>query len=115
MSVRRVVTGLGPGGKSVVVSDGSLAPVTVRALPGYAWHKLWGVDGPAAVPNDGAPGPAGDPFPPPAGVRFNVFTVPPAGQRVDPDLDPRAARHAWRKRGTEPCTLVICLLGAELR
>jgi quercetin dioxygenase-like cupin family protein len=134
------------------------------------------LDGSCTVPNDGAPQPAADHFPPPLGVRFTVFTVPPAGAEPVADLDPRAARqeldekfpgrskhmerdqaglhttasidfiyvvsgeiglelddgreirlragdtvvqngvrHAWRNHSDQPCTMVICLLGAERR
>jgi mannose-6-phosphate isomerase-like protein (cupin superfamily) len=91
--VRRVVTGRGPGGKSRVASDSTVAPITVRALPGYAWHRLWSLDLPARVPNDGAPQVAArDHFPPPLGVRFCLFTVPPAGAAAVADLDPAAAQ-----------------------
>jgi catechol 2,3-dioxygenase-like lactoylglutathione lyase family enzyme/mannose-6-phosphate isomerase-like protein (cupin superfamily) len=69
MLVRRVATGTGPDGRSFVANDEMVEPVTTEALPGYAWHRLWGFDGPA---RDGL-----DHFPPVGGVRFNVFTVPP--------------------------------------
>lgn len=172
--VRRVVTGVGPDGKSTVISDSAIAPLTARALPGYSWHRLWSLDGACTVPNGGAPPPAADHFPPPRGVRFTLFTVPPAGADADADLDPREAqqeldekfpgrskhmqrdhaglhttasvdfiyvvsgeiglelddgrevvlqagdtvvqngvRHAWRNRSDRPCTMVICLVGAE--
>jgi mannose-6-phosphate isomerase-like protein (cupin superfamily) len=91
-AVRRVVTGIGSSGKSEVVSDGLVAPITVRALPGYAWTRICSLDWPVTVPNHGAYPPAPDHFPPPSGVRFSIFTVPPAGRRPDPGLDPRTAQ-----------------------
>jgi mannose-6-phosphate isomerase-like protein (cupin superfamily) len=146
----------------------------VRALPGYSWTRIWSVDGPLAAPNDGAPDAAPDHFPPPRGIRFTIFTVPPGGARPVPGLDPAEAqreldeklpgrsrhmerdeaglhvtasvdfiyvvsgeidlelderrevhlragdtvvqngvRHAWRNRSAAPCTLAICLVGAD--
>ena len=90
--VRRVVTGVGPDGKSRLTSDSVVAPVTVRALPGYAWHRLWGLDETGEVPNDGTPQPALDHFPPALGVRFNMFTVPPAGDQPASELDQQTAK-----------------------
>ena len=65
MPIRRVVTATGHNGRSFVKYDGDVEAITVAALPGYAWHRLWSSP-------DG-----GDHFPPAGGVRFNVFTVPP--------------------------------------
>jgi len=92
MTVRRVVTGVGPDGKSTVVSESAVSPLTAQALPGYAWHRIWSLDSIGPVPGDGAEQPAPDHFPPPLGIRFNLFTVPPAGTKPAAGLDPRAAQ-----------------------
>lgn len=78
MASRRVATGTTPDGRSFVARDEIVEPVTVAALPGYAWHRLWGFD---ELPTDAADvGDASPPahFPPPGAARFNLFTVPPA-------------------------------------
>ncbi len=76
-TIRRVVTGVDEQGRSVVVSDSTVSPLTARAVPGYAWHRLWSLDERPLVPNDGRPAPAPAHFPLLDGVRFIVFTVPP--------------------------------------
>ena len=78
-------------GRSVVISDSPVSPLTARAVPGYAWHRLWSFDAPPAVPNDGRPMHAPAHFPPPDGVRFIVFTVPPRATAAE-SVDPEAAR-----------------------
>src|SRR4051794_21315800 len=95
MPVRRVVTGTAQDGTSVVAADELLEPVTVAALPGFAWHRLWGLDQPPDDPAE--PEQDGDlaHFPPPGGSRFNLFTVPPTGTarpRLDPDMAAELAR-----------------------
>jgi hypothetical protein len=76
VNVRRLVTGLDPAGRSVVVSDAEVAPVRTRLMPGAEWHLLWADDAPAlgTAPPEGTPAY----FPPPGGVRFGTFTLPPA-------------------------------------
>jgi mannose-6-phosphate isomerase-like protein (cupin superfamily) len=74
--VRRVVTGT-IDGRSHVVRDELVQAVTVSPLQGYAWHRLWGLDHPPGDPPSAEPeGPLAH-FPPPGGVRYHVFTVPP--------------------------------------
>jgi mannose-6-phosphate isomerase-like protein (cupin superfamily) len=90
-SVRRVVTGQTPEGRSVFVSDEQVDPITLRLLPGAAFHRLWGVDEPAKLPTDGrAPLPAAY-FPPAAGFRFGLFTLGPDSVTTPPDLDVASA------------------------
>jgi quercetin dioxygenase-like cupin family protein len=87
MNVRRVVTGVSQDGKSAVISDDVVAPLEAAALFGYAWHRLWSVDSLPETPNVGNPEPAPNHFPPPGGLRFNVFTVPPSTLKPPADLD----------------------------
>jgi len=96
-NIRRVVTGRDEQGRSVVISDSAVSPLTARAVPGYSWHRLWGFDAPLLVPNDGSPMHAPAHFPPPDGVRFIVFTVPPHGTPSDGSTDPEAARELEEK------------------
>ena len=77
MKIRRVVTGHGPGGKSRVASDETVAPVTVALAPGMEFHRLWGSDDRPVYPDDGAPRGGHAYFPPEDGFRFIAFTVPP--------------------------------------
>ncbi|MGY1601725.1 hypothetical protein [Geodermatophilus sp. SYSU D00815] len=79
--VRRVVTGLTDDGRSVVVSDEDVPPVRTRAAPGAEWHLLWADDAP--VLGRGGAGTAY--FPPPGGVRFGTFALPPGGSAETPD------------------------------
>jgi len=76
----------------VFASDEEVEPVTLAALPGYEFHKLWGGDGPSSFPDSGAPPDYKQYFPPVGGFRFGSFTVPPEASVVVPaDLDPEAA------------------------
>jgi mannose-6-phosphate isomerase-like protein (cupin superfamily) len=96
-NVRRVVTGLDEQGRSVVISDSAVSPLTARAVPGYAWHRLWSFDAQPVVPNDGRPMPAPAHFPPPDGVRFIVFTVPPRTTAAAGSTGPEAAQELEEK------------------
>jgi mannose-6-phosphate isomerase-like protein (cupin superfamily) len=96
MIIRRVATGTSPTGRSVIALDEHLKPLTASALPGYVWHKLWGFD---QLPTDPATATATnrqDHFPPPGGVRFNLFTVPP-NTTSRPPLTPERARELDEK------------------
>jgi len=82
--VRRVVTGHS-GQRSAVAGDQLVEPVVVSALPGYSWHRIWSQDQPPAG-REGQQGQEGSPpgagqahFPPPGGLRFTIYTVPPQG------------------------------------
>jgi quercetin dioxygenase-like cupin family protein len=78
--VRRVVTARAGDGRSVVAGDDEVAPVTVKALPGYEWHRIWSTDQSTLVPMEQGRGVDGSHFPPPGGVRFTVYVVPPASK-----------------------------------
>ena len=98
--VRRVVTGRN-GRRSAVAGDQLVEPVVVSALPGYSWHRIWSQDQPPAGqdgpdgPDDPPPGHGQAHFPPPGGLRFNIYTVPPQG------AGPGAARTAEAERELE--------------
>lgn len=91
MRVRRVVTGQEADGRSVVVEDELVEPVTVALFPGAEFHRIWGDDGRPALPNDGTPPSAPSHFPPAEGYRFGMFTMAPDSAGVTTDLDPDEA------------------------
>jgi hypothetical protein len=91
MRVRRVVTGHDRAGKSVVAEDREVGAVTLSALPGSEFHRLWGADVPPSFPDAGAMPPHHTYFPPPGGFRFGLFTVPPDGSGPPENLDLGAA------------------------
>jgi mannose-6-phosphate isomerase-like protein (cupin superfamily) len=76
--IRRVVTGLN-GQRSAVVQDRRVEPVVVSALPGYSWHRIWSLDQPPAGRPESPPDCGQAHFPPPGGVRFTIYTMPPQG------------------------------------
>ena len=81
--MRRVVTGLDAAGRSVVVSDADEPPVRTPLMPGAEWQQLWEDDAPRLGASPTA-GPTAY-FPPPGGVRFGTFTLPPASSAASPD------------------------------
>lgn len=91
MQVRRVVTGTTPEGRSVFTSDERVAAVTLDLLPGFEFHRLWGSDAPATLPESGAPRPPMPYFPAAHGFRFGLFTVPPDSTGLPPEFDIAAA------------------------
>jgi mannose-6-phosphate isomerase-like protein (cupin superfamily) len=87
MGLRRVVTGVDAGGKSVFVSDGPVEPVTLSVMPGFAFQRMWGEDVTPAAPQDGSE-PAGHAyFPPAGGYRVGTFSVPPDSTPPPEGLD----------------------------
>jgi quercetin dioxygenase-like cupin family protein len=102
MKARRVVTATAADGRSFVAADERLDPVTVTPLPGYSWHKLWGYDQPPGDPADATIHTGLSHFPPPGGIRFNLYTVPPS-TTVRPPLTEAGRRELDEKlpgRGT---------------
>src|SRR4051794_18244759 len=92
MKIRRVVTGHDGHGKSVFVSDTEVNPITVQAMPGAEFHRLWGGDRAPRFPDDGARPQEATYFPPIGGYRFGMFTLPPSTQAASPvDAANRAA------------------------
>ena len=90
-TVCRVVAGTADG-VSRVSRDDLVRPVTVSALPGYAWHRLWSLDdSPTDPPSAEVEGPLAH-FPPPGGIRFNLYTVPPQQSHASGPLSAEAER-----------------------
>ena len=85
MDVRRVVTGHDGDGKAVVASDEMVAPITLAAMPGSEFHRLWGSDGPQTYPDAGAQPDGPTYFPPVGGFRFGLFTIPPEQEADYPE------------------------------
>ncbi|MDJ0790864.1 MAG: cupin domain-containing protein [Acidimicrobiia bacterium] len=85
MNVRRVVTGHDDRGKAVVVSDEQIEPITVSVAPGSEFVSLWGSDEPQTYPDSGENPAPKQWFPPLAGFRFVIFTVPPEGPAELPE------------------------------
>ena len=87
MEARRVVTGHDAHGKSVFVSDETVAPVTLTLLPGAEFHQLWARDATASIPDDVTTTPRPSYFPAPDGVRFGFFTLGPESVASPADID----------------------------
>ncbi|HXL20939.1 MAG TPA: cupin domain-containing protein [Candidatus Dormibacteraeota bacterium] len=84
MDIYCVVTGQNESGKSVVMRDTRIAPVSLALLPGYEFHRLWGSDSVPELPSDGTPPAHPGYFPAKNGFRFGFFTIPPDTRtRVD--------------------------------
>jgi len=77
MRIRRVVTGQRADGTSVFVSDRPVDPITVALIPGAELHALWDSDEAVRLPTDGSRPAAPGWFPPAAGFRFAMVTLPP--------------------------------------
>jgi mannose-6-phosphate isomerase-like protein (cupin superfamily) len=93
-----VVTGRNKTGKSVIVSNGRVEPVTVALLPGYQFYRLWGSDSSPALPSDGTPTSQSGWFPSKNGFRFGYFTLPPAmSTKVEPIATPAALEEVRQK------------------
>jgi mannose-6-phosphate isomerase-like protein (cupin superfamily) len=79
----------------VFASDEQVDPLTLAAMPGSEFHRLWGADQAPTFPDQGRPTAQPMYFPPVGGYRFGLFTVPPAGRAVQgppAGLDPATAR-----------------------
>lgn len=87
MKIRRIVTGQDKAGKSVFVSDTEVEPVDIALLPGTEFHRMWGSDGPPALPTEGNQPDMPAYFPPEMGYRFNFFTLGPDSVAIPPDID----------------------------
>lgn len=86
MDIREVVTTQSAEGRSVLVSDQAIAPITAALLGEGGFYRLWGSDAPATLPQNGSsPAPTGW-FPPPGGFRFAAVVFGPE-RPLPPDLD----------------------------
>ncbi len=78
MDIYCVVTGQNESGKSVIMRNKPIKPVSLALLPGYEFHRIWGSDSMPELPSDGTSPPQPHYFPPKNGFRFGYFTIPPA-------------------------------------
>jgi hypothetical protein len=74
---RCIVTGQDKSGRSVVVSNALLLPISASALPKYEFFRVWGSDSVPQLPSDGSATAQPRYFPPKHGFRFGFFTIPP--------------------------------------
>jgi mannose-6-phosphate isomerase-like protein (cupin superfamily) len=89
--IRRVVTGHDADGRSRVVDDRPVEPITSDLVPGCAAYRLWGRDERPTFPDDGSPRPAEAYYPPRDGSRFMINAIAPGELVPPPDLDAAAA------------------------
>ncbi len=91
MAIRRVVVGQAEDGRTVVLGDEDLPPITVSLFPGAEFLRVWGSDGTPQLPGplDGAQ--PKDWFPPTGGFRFALVTLPPNTATGPEDLEMGAA------------------------
>jgi hypothetical protein len=94
-----------PDDKSRVASDTLVDPATVTLSPGTEFFMLWGGDNLPSLPDDGA-----RPMAFPHTSRLPAASGS-ASPRSRPTLAQNGTRHAWRNKGTEPCSFVICFIG----
>ena len=98
MKVRRVATGQTADGKSVVVSDEQLEPITVSLLPGAEYHVVWGSDTPVTLPASGHQPVARSWFPLPGGFRFIFVRFPAFSFSTATDPPSEAALAEYREK-----------------
>jgi hypothetical protein len=94
VQIRRVATGHDERGKAEFASDDILEPMTLAAMPGAEFHRVWGGDVAPRFPDDGTPPDQPMYFPPVGGYRFGFFSVAPAGSAPPDDLDPEESAAA---------------------
>jgi mannose-6-phosphate isomerase-like protein (cupin superfamily) len=78
MDIRCVVTGQNESGKSMIMRNTHVQPVSLALFPGYEFHRIWGSDAVPELPSDGTPPTQFKYFPAKNGFRFGFFTIPPA-------------------------------------
>jgi mannose-6-phosphate isomerase-like protein (cupin superfamily) len=91
MARRLVVTGESADGRSVLVGDEQIEPLTAALMPGAEFYDLWGWDTAVTLPHDGSAPEHRQWFPPPTGFRFVIVTLPPDDAQPTEALDPDAA------------------------
>ncbi|MEO1064335.1 MAG: cupin domain-containing protein [Actinomycetota bacterium] len=92
MDARRiVVTAVDGDGRSVFADDTEIEALTLAASPGSGFYRLWGWDGPATAPNDGARPDGHTFFPPNQGARWLITVFPPDDAAPGGEIDMEAA------------------------
>ena len=118
MSVRRVVTGHTPGGKSIVVSDDEVSAFPIGDR-GSTATLIWGRDDTATFPDDGTPPRMAAGFPEPGGCALAIMEIGPDGTEfhefVADALAPwvqNGTRHRWHNRGATVARMLSVTVGA---
>lgn len=101
--IRRVVSGIDAGGKSIFVSDEEVRAIAPPILGGAKLIDLFGEDAIPTVPNDGSHDEGRRYFPAgPEGYRYTLFSYPPQTEMVVPDdLEAAIAASAEMAPGLE--------------
>lgn len=76
-AVRQIVTGHSPSGRAIVKRDRMVAPLLVKAIPGYKNFELWSTQGPRRVPHRGPLPKMTRYFPNQNGTVLRYFELPP--------------------------------------
>ena len=92
-TIRRVVTGHRPDGRSIVASDKEVTGTALPGRPGAVLTTLWGADDPLTYPDAGGEPRHHEWFPPIGGFRCIDFVLPP-DRTTPPDADPQASAAA---------------------
>jgi hypothetical protein len=88
-AIRTVVTGT-VDGRSTVVHDGPLEPITPAAMPGFEYYRVWGSESTPVLPTSGDRPSAATVFPPSFGSRFWLIRFPaaaPAGGESEESVE----------------------------
>lgn len=85
--MRRVVIGQATDGRTVVLGDEDVSPITVSLFPGAEFLRVWGSDGTPQLPATADRAQPKDWFPRPEGFRFAFVTLPPNTVTRPEDLD----------------------------
>jgi len=92
-TIRRVVTGHRPDGRSIVASDKEVTGTALPGRPGAVLTTLWGADDTLTYPDAGGEPRHHEWFPPIGGFRCIDFVLPP-DRTAPPDADPQATAAA---------------------
>ena len=76
-TVRRVVTGHRPDGKSIIASDEKVQGIDMPGSSGSHLNAVWGTDETLTYPDDGSEPSYTEWFPPVGGFRFVEFSLAP--------------------------------------
>lgn len=98
MPIRRVVIGQATDGRTVVLGDEDVSPITVSLFPGAEFLRVWGSDGTPQLPAAADRAQPKDWFPPPGGFRFAFVTLPPNTVTMPEDLNVGAALVEFREK-----------------
>lgn len=98
MDINCIVTGQDKSGKSVIVRNAPVKPLTLSLLPGYEFHRLWGSDSVPELPSDGTPPLQPLYFPLQCGFRFAFFTIPPDTTTSLDEIDMASALEEMRQK-----------------